>query len=231
MGRGRSGGGSGSRQKRRIVGGIPRVNVSSERDMLSESGIQNEPAYAGFLNASKRLVEDYGDNALAAQFMIAKLKGASDGVIAYYDSSNGHVAINERFLDDDLLESAYENCVKNGFHPSKGNKSASEAVAAHELGHAMTDAIAKKMGYENDFMPVHKAAQRIIDEARATKSGKTKISQDAWAGRISGYAQQNAAETVAEAVADVYCNRTKAHKESKAIMRVVNKYIKQKKSK
>ena len=231
MGRGASKAGGGARRRRIIGGGLKRKQISRERDMLSEPDIQSNPAYDGFLQASRKTVEDFGDAGLAEQFMIARIKGdGANSIIAYYGPSNRHVALNEHFLKDVDLDVSYDEGVKSGFHPSRGKKSGSEAVAAHELGHAITDAIADKMGLTSP-MRVHEAAQRIIDEARKTKSGKTKVSQDTWAGRISGYAKQNAAETIAEAYADVYCNRTKAKKESKAIMRVVNKYAKVKKTK
>lgn len=46
----------------------------------------------------------------------------------------------------------------------------------------------------------------------------------AWAGKISGYAQDSWAECVAEAVSDYYCNGSKAHANSKAIMAELRKY-------
>ena len=46
------------------------------------------------------------------------------------------------------------------------------------------------------------------------------------ASKISGYAKTNPAETVAEAFCDVYCNGSKARKESKAIVNVIDGYLK-----
>lgn len=46
------------------------------------------------------------------------------------------------------------------------------------------------------------------------------------ASKISGYATHSNAEAVAEAIADVYCNGKKAKSESKAIVNVMNKYLK-----
>lgn len=45
------------------------------------------------------------------------------------------------------------------------------------------------------------------------------------ARQISGYATYNNKEAIAEAVADVYCNGAKAHKESKAIVGIIKKYL------
>lgn len=46
-----------------------------------------------------------------------------------------------------------------------------------------------------------------------------------FAKKISGYAQYNFAECVAEAVSDWYCNGGKAKKESRAVMAVLNNVL------
>jgi len=43
---------------------------------------------------------------------------------------------------------------------------------------------------------------------------------------VSGYAEENNAECVAEAFADVFCNGKKAKAESRAIVSVLEKYLK-----
>ena len=46
--------------------------------------------------------------------------------------------------------------------------------------------------------------------------------------KISGYGRKNNAEAIAEAFCDVYCNGSKATKESKAIVDSLNSILKKK---
>lgn len=46
------------------------------------------------------------------------------------------------------------------------------------------------------------------------------------AKKISTYATHSNAEAIAEAFLDVYCNGKKVHKESQAIVNVINSYLK-----
>lgn len=66
------------------------------------------------------------------------------------------------------------------------------------------------------------AAKQIVDNAY--KSSKGNGGTKAWAGKISGYAQENNAECIAEAVCDWYCNGNKAASQSKAIMTELKKW-------
>ena len=95
-----------------------------------------------------------------------------------------------------------------------------EAVVSHELGHAVNGIIADRMGTSLDT-----SADRIVNEAMKNTKHK---SVSTFQSKISGYAKQNYAETVAEAMADCYCNGKKARSESKAIQKVVDKYMKDK---
>ena len=116
------------------------------------------------------------------------------------------------------MNTVYDKSVESGYHPSRGNKTGVEAVTYHEMGHAITDHIAGKMGVKD----LDAASKKVVNNAyKATKGkGGTK----AWAKKISGYATDSFAECVAEAVADVYCNGNKAHKHSKAIFAELKKY-------
>ena len=153
----------------------------------------------------------YGDEGAIEQFQIANMSG---GAMAYYDS-DGNIAMNERYMNSAGMDKAYDTAVKSGFHPSRGNKSGVQAVASHEYGHALADKVASRMG-EKDL---EKASRTIVERARAKTSNKTNMD---FAKRISGYAQYNFAECVAEGVADWYCNGSSARKESRAIMSVIN---------
>lgn len=146
---------------------------------------------------------------------IANMKSGT-GVLAYYDGEG--IAINNEYLNSDTMNAAYQRCVASGFHPSSGSKTGMEAVVSHELGHAVNGIIADRMGTS-----LHASADRIVNEAMK----KTKHKNIAtFQSKISGYAKQNYAETVAEAMADCYCNGKKARSESKAIQKIVDGYMK-----
>jgi hypothetical protein len=148
---------------------------------------------------------------------LASLGVADAGTMAYYDGAN--IAFNKQYFNKQLMEGAYANDVKSGFHPSQGNKTALQAVASHELGHALTDAVGAKMGaIKGD------TATAILKEAKSQIKFKGTLGD--MAGKISGYAKFNPRETIAEAFSDVYCNGKKATKESTAIVNVINKYLK-----
>ena len=146
---------------------------------------------------------------------IAKLKAKSNA-LAYYDGAG--IAINSAYLDSKTMNEAYKRCVESGFHPSSGSKSGLEAVVSHELGHALNDMIGAKMGTDIDG-----SAKKIFNEAM---KGSKRTNAQNFAGKISGYAKYSYAEAVAEAISDYYCNGKKAKPESKAIKKVVDKYLK-----
>ncbi len=136
--------------------------------------------------------------------------------VAYWDGEN--IGWNERFMDNKSLERVYANDVKKGFHPRMGNRTAVEAVASHELGHALTAEAGKKLGGLN----VEQTATRIVNEARRQTGHKGVVPM---AKNISRYATFNNAEAIAEAFADVYCNGKNAQRESRTIVSVLNKYM------
>ena len=136
--------------------------------------------------------------------------------IAYYDGAN--IGWNETFMNKKTLEASYADCVKQGFHPSAGNKTAVQAVASHELGHALSAEVGKKMGVYN----IDTASRNILKEAKKQTGSKTMAGM---ASKISGYATHSPAETIAEAFSDVYCNGKKAQKESIAIVNVIDSYL------
>ena len=148
---------------------------------------------------------------------IANMKPGT-GVLAYYDGEG--IAINNEYLNSDTMNAVYKKSVESGFHPSNGSKTGMEAVVSHELGHAVNGIIADRMG-----IPLDASADRIVNEAMKNTKHK---SVSTFQSKISGYAKQSYAETVAEAMADCYCNGKKARSESKAIQKVVDKYMKDK---
>ena len=191
-------------------------DIVSTSDMLSNKA--KFPTEANdVMNVAQELEDMYGDSGVIFQFQTAELKGQSKNtVMAYYDGSN--IAINENFMDTQKMTAAYDNCVQSGYHPGRGNRSAMEATAAHEFGHALSDAAAKKMGLSN----LDQASTKIVQEARKQTNHRG-VNQ--MTSRISGYAKQSHAEAVAEAFADVFCNGGNAKAESQAIVNVMNKYL------
>ncbi len=211
-GRGASSGGSG------WTGGNSTLNpadiVSTTSLISAREGKQQEVDET--LQTFKDVYDEYG-YIIGNDIEIATLKGGGASTMAYYDGSN--IAINSSYFDKAKMEGAYAKCVESGFHPSQGKKTALQAVASHELGHALTDAVGAKMGAVKGD-----TATAILREAK--KQGKFKGTVADMAGKISGYAKFNPRECIAEAFSDVYCNGKKATKESQAIVNVMNNYLK-----
>lgn len=187
-------------------GAADAVNTTS---LISErEGFKSEVDQT--LRVLKDVYDTYGIQVEDAQ--IATLKGASRSTMAYYDS-NGNLAVNKDYFDSAKMNTAYDACVKSGFHPSRGNKTGLEAVVAHEMGHRLTHAAGKSGGAAGNW-DLDKTADSIVRTA-AKKAGYKNA--PSMAGKISKYAQSNPAEAIAEAYSDVYCNGSKASAASKAI--------------
>lgn len=133
------------------------------------------------------------------------------------------IEINKKFFGDkEILEKQYENDVKNKFHP-KGTKY--EDLGIHELGHAITFEIIKNRYYNtnkiaNDWNK-NIMAKEITEKAFANLGISDKLSQDMLRNNISNYAISTYGETIGEAFADYYANRSKAKVLSKEIVRVM----------
>lgn len=199
----RGGGGSGGSP-------ISTTSLISEREHKQQ---EVDEALGVFRDIQQR----YGVIVDDIQVAVMDKKGAT--TMAYWDGDN--IAVNQKYFDSKAITTAYDNCVKAGFHPGRGNKTAMEATIAHELGHALTAEISRKMGYGNGL---DKASKNVCEEARK-KQGKHR-GVIMMSEKISGYARESNAECVAEAFCDVYCNGSKAKSESQAIVNVMNKYLK-----
>jgi len=204
-GRGSGSGGGGLLGKQGNVG-----KVSNIRDMISERG-SRQIETDDVLSVARRMNGLYGESGQINQFQIANMSG---GAMAYYDT-NGNIAMNDSYMNTAAMNAAYDSGAKSGFHPSRGNKSGVEATASHEYGHALADKVSQKLGYKD----IESGSRSIVERARK-KTGQRKNMD--FAKRISGYAQYNFAECVAEAVSDWYCNGSRAKKESRAVMAVIN---------
>lgn len=219
MGRGSSGGGGELGN-----GGGRNAVIIDTTDMISARNADNQKEVDDVLTVGKNMVDKYGDiGILNGTYQIATM-GEPDAsqTLAYYDPSTGALAMNSNFMNSKKIDSVYDKTVKSGYHPSRGNKSGAEAVASHEYGHALADAYGRSSGKNIDT-----ASKDIVTQAMKTL-GQKKGSKE-FASKISGYAAESYAECVAEAVADVYCNGNKAHKNSTAIVNVLNSKLGKKK--
>ena len=176
------------------------TDVKNTESLLS-AGAAKQQEINETMNAVKAIADRYGLNMNDIQ--LATVGARSAGVMAYYDSQ-GNLAINKNYFTSEGMNKSYDNCVKNGYHPSRGDKPGLTAVAAHELGHALNHKVAGS--WEN----LDKEANKIVKEA-SKKAGYKSVKD--FRKAISGYASKNSAEAIAEAFSDVYCNGSKASKE------------------
>ena len=206
----------GSRGGRRggITGGVNPNDIKGTTNLLIDTDL-DEITRGEVTRTLKDFQDKYGLEYNNTR--IANMKPGT-GVLAYYDGEG--IAINNEYLNSDTMNAVYKKSVESGFHPSNGSKTGMEAVVSHELGHAVNGIIADRMGISLDA-----SADRIVNEAMKNTKHK---SVSTFQSKISGYAKQSYAETVAEAMADCYCNGKKARSESKAIQKVVDKYMKDK---
>ena len=208
MGRGSSGGGGGGLGS----SGGNSITPRSSRNLISERE-RNPESVDEVLSVLKDVNDQYGYTIYDANVVDI----GNSTAIAYYELGADNIAVNQRYFDAAKMNSAYDNCVKSGFHPSRGNKTGTQAVVSHELGHALTDEAARKNGMDFDSM-----AQKIVVDAFGNKSRR---STGRIAEKISGYATKNNAECIAEAFCDVYCNGKKAAAESHSIVNRLNGYL------
>ena len=205
-------GASGGRRGGTLTGGVNAGDINGTTNLLIDTDL-DDVTRGEVTRTLKDFQDKYGLDYYNTR--IADMKNGT-GVLAYYDGEG--IAINKEYLNSKTMNDAYKRCVESGFHPSNGSKTGMEAVVSHELGHGINGLIAESMG-----MSLDKSAERIVNEAMKNSGHRdTKTFQS----KISGYAKYNHAETVAEAMSDCYCNGRKASKESKAIQKVVDKYMK-----
>ena len=207
-------GGRGGRRSGKPTGGVNPNDIKGTTNLLIDTDL-DEITRGEVIKTLKDFQDKYDLDYNNTR--IADMKSGT-GVLAYYDGEG--IAINNEYLNSDTMNAVYKKSVESGFHPSNGSKTGMEAVVSHELGHAVNGIIADRMGTS-----LHASADRIVNEAMKNTKHK---SVSTFQSKISGYAKQNYAETVAEAMADCYCNGKKARSESKAIQKVVDKYMKDK---
>ena len=213
MGRGSSGGSSG---RSGGGGGVNPNNIKNETSLVSERPYATSEV-DNVLTAAQGVRDQYGT--VVGDFILADVVGKDSGTMAYSDGYN--IGFNRKYFNDQSMTTAYDDCVKSGFHPSRGNKTAMEAVAYHEYGHVLTEVAARKMGYTG-VGAMDKGATEIVNRARANTKSRGVVKM---ASKISRYATANNKEAIAEAFADVQCNGSKAKVESRAIINVLNNIL------
>lgn len=63
---------------------------------------------------------------------------AKTGILGFWQPGTGRLALNQNYTDIDKMNAAYDGAVKSEYHPPRGNRTGTEAVALHEMGHALT---------------------------------------------------------------------------------------------
>ena len=236
--RGAEGGGGGGAMLPAVVYEIPigggsagikyEVEEPSNAESLSIHSYKDSypTEYAQVMKALKTVEDQYGVTVTDCRISNAM----PDGAMAQYTGS-GALEINSKYFSAQGMQDAYDYCVKNGWHPSRGNVSGMEACIAHELGHKLNHYAAngEKYGW-GSWYDYHDLAGKIVKDA--AKSMKMGNKLNAFRRNISGYANSKTSsgapkywECVAEAFADVYCNGSNARKESTAVVTELNKYL------
>lgn len=197
------------------------IKTSNELDVWAERDNPNQTESAlHIINATKFMQDEYGVMENVNDVLVANM--SKSNVMAFYDNADNVVVFNRAYTDAQKVKEAYDNCVANKFHPPLGGKDPIEAITVHELGHALADRIneARRAGgyTKNDVNSevVINAWRKLYPDKANTYHEYTDIPKAI--KNISGYATKNYHETVAEAVADVFCNGGRAKKFSKAIV-------------
>ena len=209
-------GGRGSFSKSN-TGAVKANQVRRTEDMIVMRG-EKQAEVDQVLQVLREVSDRYGINVEQAQ--VAYLTPSQANVMAYYDS-NGNLAVNATHFDAAKMTQAYDICTQNGFHPDRGNRTGLEAVAAHEIGHRLTDVAGERAGYGS--WAISKTSDEIINNAMRSM-GYTG-SQESFRSRISGYGAQSNHEAIAEAFSDVFCNNINARQESVAIVNALNRFF------
>ena len=211
-GRGSSSGGGGG-----ASGGLDMSNIRGTDSLVSaREGSQNEVDQ--ILGVSRDIEREYG--VTVTELQIADIGGRQGArVMAYYDTA-GNLAINQKYFDANKMDKAYDRCVDKGFHPPRGNKTGLEATTAHEYGHRLTDVAGQKAGYGE--WELDKTSNAIIAQAKQRIGAKSVADVR---NKISGYGKSSNAEAIAEAFSDVYCNGNKASRASRAVVGVLEEWL------
>lgn len=198
------------------IGGGGGFGIQGTRSLISEREGRREEVDQT-LTVLRDVANQYG---VTVNTVVAELDRNGRNVMAYY-ASDQNLGVNKDFFDTQKMTTAYDRSVQMGFHPERGSKTAMEATIAHEMGHRLTDVAGQKAGMGT--WAIDRVSSNVVRSA-AKQLGYNNAKS--LSEKISGYAKENFAETVAEAFADVYCNGQNAKRESHAVVNELNKYYK-----
>lgn len=206
-------GGRGASENGRYPGGgtLNWDDITSMEDLVSmREGLPRE--VDEMLSVGKDVHDKYGED--IGNLGAATIKDGKGGVALGFFGGD-EIGINKKYLDSKKMDKVMDESIKDGLHPSRGNKTGLQAVAAHEYGHKLTEAAGRRHGKSLDAM-----ADDIVKEARQATGHRGVVKM---ASKISRYATASNAEAVAEAFTDVYCNGGRAKRESIAIVNALDK--------
>ena len=217
FGTGRSkagGGGSGGGSNTNQAQGPSNANTLALRHYQDK----NPAEVADIMSVLKNVEDEYG--VTVSNAMVSTTRS---NYLGMYDGG-GNLHINEKYFDKEAMDKSYDQCVAHDhYHPERGDKSGMEAVVAHEMGHRLNHYAAGESWYALDIV----AGEIVKNAAKSFKMGnKTKQ----FARKISGYAMHDASECVAEAFSDVYCNGSKAARESIAVVNELKARVNERRS-
>ena len=150
-------------------------------------------------------------------------------------SYNGVISINsEKYKTIQNIEERYARTVATSFHPAG---TTAVHITAHESGHVLERALIDK--YVNDPMggiwdraakarawDKSTCASKVITEAaknaKKTPAGKGKKNAQL-ISEVSGYANKNRSETLAECIADYAANKSKAKPLSQEVWKILKR--------
>ena len=149
----------------------------------------------------------------------------ANGTYAYVYVGGNEVYINKGYFANPDIETKYARDVASGFHPA-GTTAAD--IVTHEYGHVAHNMLLRKYPNGSTFLGKTVSTQNdavsILTQTatqNANKLTKQKLGINDWAKSISGYANSNKYEMVAEAFADFYANGNRAKTISKEIMKLL----------
>lgn len=174
-----------------------------------------------------------------AQGLFHELQGKSleSGTLATA-SYGGVIALAEKYYSksEEELTRTYDNSTAKGFHPVGTNKG---DIASHEAGHILERALidkyilSKGSGYYTQLEASNAwrrgtLASKVISEAcrevKRTPAGKGMYNADL-VRTVSGYAEKNRSETLAECVADYAANGSRAKPLSVAVWNILKREL------
>lgn len=187
-------------------GSAPSVNVKSSHPLTDYIGRGGTGFANEIMGVRDSMEQAYGDAVKGIALHVGTFDKA--GTLGAYGGNT--LYMNEKYVTNANLTEAMKNA--GTYHPSIGNRTGAEAVAAHEIGHRLGEVAARKAGISE---------RDIVERAAKTIGIKT----NNMAGYISGYARTAYGETIAEACSDVFCNGSKASKASIAISNEIKKIL------